>query len=460
MAIGRIIKKALGIFALVILIGIGAVIFVGKMIYSNVIDGSNNQDEVSKETIVTESHSSKKSDNGAQSQQKIESNDQKEKDKETDAVDALKDISNDELFNQISAYIGAHPEKRQLLINYAFNIKTIQFKRGEKASIDDRAESAINTIPILGGMITDAMYEGMVKNYKNALLKLIGDSTIPKNIADKKHAERILTDHAYNIYLDMYCPAMDAESYDIMAKIATISYRQFEAATEDNKLRMSLDYDVFDWLDVLTYSVFSEKDNLDKYRSSKETMKNIYELLDVDMGKYRSKDAIISYYEGQVPNHMFPFDIEETYFPDSKDELFMENSAKKDDRMRLYSLLNGQWRSLITGKEVELYLPPELDGKIYKYPKINYINLISKTEPFAYFNYDDATNKLQKAFITPARYYEDGEFNDVLLLYLNHKILTVYDNSNYSSLKFANNFRVNNVQSAEDVLVKERRNDL
>ena len=52
MAIGRIIKKALGIFALVILIGIGAVIFVGKMIYSNVIDGSNNQDEVSKESAL------------------------------------------------------------------------------------------------------------------------------------------------------------------------------------------------------------------------------------------------------------------------------------------------------------------------------------------------------------------------------------------------------------------------
>ncbi len=449
MSIWKFLKKALFVTLVIMVVGIGGIIFLGRMLHSGHDDNSNNR---GKNPQI--SNESGKDAKNTEKELGVKSN----IDALRDAMKAFNDVNDNDLVEQISSYILEHPEKRELFVKYIMSTKLIQFRtdKREKENSDQRdgAFLFINTIPIMGGMITDALYELVVEQHKNALLTVIGDNTIPKYVADKKHSENILSDHAYNVFLEAYCLPMDKDDCDTMVKIATLISRKFEAAIEDNKVRMSMDFDVFDFYDYLSYDLFSKEETRNKYRSANESIQKIYALFDIKKA-YTSKAEIISYYEAKIPRHMFPYDIEETFFPTSKDEMLLDINYNKKERLKIYPLLNGKWRSVITGQIVEMYINPEQEGKLYKYPKLNYVYFVSKNGQFAHFNYDDSSGDLQFVFITPASFFENGAFHDVLMMYVKPQMVNIQGVDDRHSMKQVNCFHVYNVRSADDVLVKE-----
>lgn len=274
----------------------------------------------------------------------------------------------------------------------------------------------------------DGSYEDFSNSYKNAIVRAIDEDATMKKFLDNYYKNGRLTDFAYNILLEKLLPnPNDVENYNALIKIAAIKYHAVEAYIDDNKMRFNiLSPGILDAIDAVSYAAFSSEENLNKYKTANEAFKRISTALDVDSvpigGNYLVETTINEYYASLIPKHIFAFEIEEIYVPADKNAVFLENSAKGENRKRIYQMMSGEWTSLITGKIHNIPNFSENDNSP-KTPRINYVDALDKTEPLARFNLISGNGQNVKIFITPAIYNHDGQSQKVLVLYFQYKLL-------------------------------------
>ena len=370
-------------------------------------------------------------------------------------IESLKSVNANVLAEQVIEYINANPDKKGRLINYVLNLKLLTAKRDSK--IKDRnteGEIILNNIPLIGGLIVDKSWDDFISSYKRAIVNEITNDTVMKNILDRYHENRpgkgfiTITDTAYETLSNMYLiDPNDIENYNALIKIAAIKYHAVEAYVEDNKVRLSLDPGIFDVIDVVSYAAFSAKDNREKYKSSQQAFDRICSALSIDLKNCRTKEDIAEYLSSLIPRYMFPYELEETYLPADKSVVFTENSAKDGERRRVYEMLRGTWKSLITDRTAVIETFPENDNSP-RTPRVNYIDVLDKKEAYARFNYFFPSGNRVDVFITPALYVKDGHKTKVLVMYSNYKLIKGGESTVYK------NGRVENISSAEDVFIK------
>ena len=115
----------------------------------------------------------------------------------------------------------------------------------------------------------------------------------------------------------------------------------------------------------------------------------------------------------------------------------------------LYHALDDDRRALSYWEQCDTASAYYNCGKLYQYPKINYIEFLSKNQPFTKFNYiiSDSGN-LENIFITPAKYVDGGQANeDVIIMYIDFEFI-----SRGGSIE---DYRINNIKSAKETLMKK-----
>ena len=366
-------------------------------------------------------------------------------------IEQLESVNANVLADQVIEYINANPDKKGRLISYIFNLKILSNKYDSeiKRLGHSDGEALANSIPLIGGLIVDKSWDSLTNAYKKAIVNEINNDGVMRNILDARHANNILRDVAYNELSKRYLiNPDDIENYNALIKIAAIKYHSVEAYAEDHKGRFSLDPGVFDVIDMVSYAVFSAKENQDKYKSAQQALARICAELSIDSNKCRTKEEMEKYFASLIPRHMFPYELEETYLPADKTSVFTENSVSPEERRRVYEMLRGTWRSLITEKTAVIETFPENDNSA-RTPRVNYIDVLDKKESYARFNYFFPSGNRVNVFITPAFYVKDGRKTKVLVMYSNYELIKGGESSVYK------NGRVENIISAEDVFIRE-----
>ncbi len=381
----------------------------------------------------------------------------------------ISELSDEELANQVVEYIKNNPNERIFLTNYALNISTLNpsFVKSEK---HQEGNIMINSIPVVGGIISDKIYDKYLESCRKFLLEASHDYEYIKKAAEKYHdpdsqsyafpgmkPEKI-SDKVYNEFLNRNIPKeLNFKTYMTMYKISELKYRYVEAYIDDNKERMSAKPDIFDFVDEVSYKVFFKEENEKKQKSAKKALKKIYSELWLD-SLYNSKNDLQYYYDSKVPKWLFAYELEQKYFPENKDDIQGESNPSKQDVERLYPIINGKWHSLKTGKNIEMNLKVEDFGKTANgrlaASQVNGIYILSKSEPFANLSFWDYENKeRKKLLIVPATYIHDNQEENVLVMYVNYEFLGF--NSQEKDFGYAQNLRIDNIKTATDVLIKK-----
>ena len=366
-------------------------------------------------------------------------------------IDSLANVNSNVLANQVIEYINANPDKIFTLKNYLVRLNTVTNKREsdfENRSKDGEA-MALN-IPIIGGIILDDSYEKFVDSYKNAIVRAIDDNSALEKSFDYYHNNGQISDVAYNELCKKYLvDKNDVENYNALVKIAAIKYHAVEAYVEGHKTRVNfLSPDIFDIIDAASYAAFSSKDDREKYQSSKNAVNKICAELDMDLKNYSTKEKISEYYNSLIPKYIFAFELEEIYVPANKNSVYLENSAKGEQRKRIYNLMAGEWTSLVTGK-IHNITDLSANDNSPRTPRINYVETLDKNEPLARFNFLTGNGSNVKIFITPANYIKNGQKSKVLVLYFEYELIGGNETTIYK------NGRVTNIRRAEDVYIKK-----
>ena len=143
------------------------------------------------------------------------------------------------------------------------------------------------------------------------------------------------------------------------------------------------------------------------------------------------------YYEQITPNYLFR-DKLRMNFQVTKDNvrtnLYFDNLSDKDKK-NICGAINGDWKSL-DNEEIQNF----------NVNAVNSIFAIGKTAPFLAFN---VANNPHQFFITPAK-NSDGK--NILIMYVDYKFVDF--NGQSEGYGYAENLRVDNIQAAEDVLIK------
>jgi len=112
-----------------------------------------------------------------------------------------------------------------------------------------------------------------------------------------------------------------------------------------------------------------------------------------------------------------------------------------EDKKNIYGAINGDWKSLASGEIQTFNINSDDDT-----PRLNSVFAIGKNAPFLAFN---VANNLHQFFITPAK-NSDGK--NILVMYVDYKFVDF--NGQSEGYGYAENLRVDNIQAAEDVLIK------
>ena len=367
------------------------------------------------------------------------------------SIESLESVNENVLADQVIEYINANPDKKGRLISYIFNLELLSNRYNaeiERISHSD-GEAIANSIPLIDGLIVDKSWNSITEGYKRAIVNEINNDSVMRSILDARYASHTLRDAAYNVLSNMYLiNTNDIDNCNALIKIAAIKHHAVEAYVEDHKGRLSLDPGVFDVIDIVFYAVFSAKENRGKYNSAQQALNRISAALSLDTNKCRTKEEMEKYFASLIPRYMFPYELEEIYSPADKNAVFTDNNAKADDRKRVYEMLRGTWHSLITDKTAVIETFPENDYSA-KAPRVNFIDVLDKKEPYARFNYIFPSGNRVNCFITPALYVKDGRKTKVLVMYSNYELIKGGESSIYK------NGRVENVLSAEDVFIRE-----
>ena len=361
-------------------------------------------------------------------------------------IESLRNVDDSILANQVIEFINNNPDKEDKIIGNAMKLKSVIIKYDSKTKDTETEAYSAAQVPIVGGFLKDNAYDKFADKYKKEILATVNNNSVMKDVLENYHNSKVLTDYAYEILKNKYLTE-DIETNNATMKIVAITYHAIEAYIENEKETPSIGFDpgVFDVIDIISYN-FSSHENAEKYKSARKALQSIYETLPIDLNHYITKDEIKNYYSSLVPKYMFPYEFEEVYLPASDDEVFTRNSVSSEERKRIYSMLNGQWTSLITGQSGEIVTFPEND-KILKLPQVNFVDVLAKNEQFARFDYINEDGSKDNCFIIPAIYRNKTK---VLVMYIDHSYLHFDD-----SVEMYKNLRFNNIKSARDVWIKK-----
>ena len=403
--------------------------------------------------------------------------------KEIITISSLKEVSTEDLEQQVINFVNVNPEKRDKLIDYIFNVQIVNnnlIKKHTAQSIE--SGSSLNNsipIPLIGGLIgdylTDRSYDKMNREYSDALVSAVTDFSIIRDTAKTYLDRGLITKRVCDKWLEETIPAEgDIETYNVKLKIAELNRRVFEAFLEANRSNESIqdlfEMNAFDMvIGAVSTKIFGDDraENRKIMEAANNSLHNICETLWIDMQRYKSEDNIKEYYSSRVPRYLFAYDIEEIYFPQSLDEVYVSTyggHVPKEALKKLYTTLSGQWQSLKTGETITIEDNYENENKVYTYPKINMVHMMSKTAAYAECDYRGANigraGNIAKIFLTPARLSdENGNIKEVLMMYANYRPLALKgigsDDRWRNDWEYVQNYRVYNMCDADDVFIKE-----
>ncbi len=353
--------------------------------------------------------------------------------------ESLENITIPQLEQEIIGYVENNPNERYHLINYVLNLRMIELQSKNPQAVGEGTAFLLNSLPgvggIIGGIVNDSMTESFLEDYKKTLTAAAKDYSYVQNAVEKNKEFLQARGKGYEVLTKLNSPEnLSAETYNTEMKIAEIMYRSFAAMVDENKVRAGLKIpDALDLLDFAKYHVFDKNENLDNIKNSAQALENIYAALWVDMEHYSDKKSFDDYYNSLIPQWLFPFEFEQTFLPQSADDfLISEKSYSNDYNEKIYSIFNAEWTSLFTGETKLFYINPANEHRTDQ-QKINTIYALAKNSPFVVF--DDY-------FITPALRIKDGKRENVLLMYVNYKLLG------------GEGFKIENVGAAKDVLIR------
>lgn len=384
-------------------------------------------------------------------------------------IESLKNFSNEELEKQVIDYINSNPNEIEEITNYILTLKfnNIMMSQHLSPSKVEGTSNMYNTIPLIGGFLLDSHYDEKLDEYEKLLINHINDYSIIKDAATELVNNKIITEKVYNKYLSENIPEnVNDDNYNTKVKIAALNYRFMNAFIELYKSDKGLQ-DLLvkpGIIDIFTNIVFS--DDKRKYKQTLEStlnsINNIAGSLDINIDNYDSKEDILKYYQSKIPKYAFAYDLEEIYFPKSKNDVLIHTS-KKEERRRIYDMFNGKWLSLKNNRIRNITAHPENDGEFNKQEKVNYINALDKNEQFADFNFIrskdsefkfvESIGRNDEIFISPVKYINDeGQAVNTLVMYINYELLSY--NGKDQDFGYVQNLRVTNILRAKDVLVK------
>lgn len=377
-------------------------------------------------------------------------------------IEDFDDVSEDELAQAVVDYVNANPDKRDALINYAFNLQLIRLAQESRITDNTIREFDIyvNSIPLVGGFLVENSYDTFKEKYKQLLLDATTDNAMFMNAA-KRYLEN-LTEHDRKIFVERNSPSEpETELYNAMMRIAAIRYRALEALIDENKARISIDISPLDLIDMFSYEMFSHDDDRATIERSKQAFEKIYEALWIDSekmyigGERFLKDYYAASAKEKVPQQLFPYNLESSWRPEPDEKIRPMKSDKsvKKARKRIYNMLKGEWTDLNDGTTCTINLSSENDDKPqeppFEYPRMGSIIFLDEEQQFVSFYYRFNEKSSKDFFITPATYIDDeGNREDVLVLYEGYKLV----NDDYKNT--LENHRVENIKKAERVLIK------
>ena len=377
-------------------------------------------------------------------------------------IDSIKDKSNDELAEEVIGYIKEHPENSELIASFIAYTRDKHLKR----TIHVEGDSVLlNSVPIVGGAITDYSNSKYVSNYKDDFSKLIEE--IPKLRNQSLHqlvqgvvSKHLLEQSDADIFYDLnkMPTSVDIKAYNAMIKTSALMVRELEAVIEESKSRFGIEPDIIDFIDIATYELFSSEENKKIILSCRHSINNICESLNISKEYTKNKNysldtLIFKLYNDKIPRHLFPYKLEVSYLP-ADDGGMKYQTGDSNLRKEICSILNGKWTSLKTGEDEVISVNPLFVGKIGRYPTVGYVECVNIDYNFAVFNFDKSSSS-SRIFITPAIYVnENKDKEEVLIMYVDYTILGYNrGNSNEDLLK---NYNITRMNMAEDVLIKKK----
>lgn len=353
--------------------------------------------------------------------------------------ESSENLSISQLENDVIAYVQNNPDERYHLINYALNLRMIELQNKNPQAVGDGTAFILNSLPgvggIIGGIVNDSMTNDFLDDYKKVLTAAATDYTCAQNAVEKNKDFLQARGKGYEVLTKLNSPEnLKPETYNAEMKIAEIMYRSFAAMVEENKVRTGLKIpDALDLLDFAKYHAFDKPENLDNIKTSAQALENIYAALWIDMKHYSDKNAFDEYFNSLIPRWLFPFEFEQSFTAQSADDfLISEQTYSRDFNEKIYAIFNAEWTSLLTGETKLFYINPAHEHRTDK-QKINTIYQLAKNAPFAVFD---------RYFITPAVRLKDGTRQNVLLMYVDYRMLG------------GGGFKIKNVGAAGDVLVR------
>ncbi len=360
-----------------------------------------------------------------------------------------------QLENEVISYINANPDEREILINYALNLRMIELTIQNPQAINGGAEFILNSLPglagFVGGVVKDNMVEDFLNEYKQTLENATSDYSRAVNTIESNREFLNAKGNGYDFLIKKYSAEnLKPETYDAEKKIAQIMYHGFEAMVEENKTRLSLEKPtIWSLLEYAQYQVFEKPENLEQIEESVQVLENIYSALWIDMNRYESEQRINEYYKSIIPKYLFPFEFESAFIPQNENDFeIYETSHSSDNYKKIYALINEEWTSLTTGKKILIYVNPMNENRAEKL-RINSIYALGKNQPLAAFNFAGITGRF---FITPAVHIKDGKRENVLLMYEDYE--TLHFNGSENGFGYTQNLRIENIGSAKDVLIR------
>lgn len=172
---------------------------------------------------------------------------------------------------------------------------------------------------------------------------------------------------------------------------------------------------------------------------------------DEDFNHFDNEKFTEKYYEQTTPNYLLR-DKLKMNFKVTKENVRTNlyfNNFSVEDKKNIYGAINGDWKSLDSGEIHNFNINPANEGTLTDEPRLNTIYAIGKNAPFLAFN---IANNPHKFFITPAK---NAEGKNILVMYVDYKFIDF--NGQSEGYGYAENLRVDNIQAAEDVLIKVSR---
>ena len=145
-------------------------------------------------------------------------------------IDKLEDVSTEELHGQVIELINRRPETRDKLISYIFNVQLVNNHFIKQNTVSDISSSSgiMNSIPFIGGYLSDRTYDNIIQKYGDALVAAVTDYSIIRKTAQACVDSGLITERVHDIYLTTELPdENDVEIFNAKMNIAELNRRFF-----------------------------------------------------------------------------------------------------------------------------------------------------------------------------------------------------------------------------------------